>query len=106
MNGGIVAGGVATVWVPLDDMNRAVRFYGETLGLDVKTEGDDCTEFDANGLTIGLNARKGTHKVRGGGAVVDGRLDDPMELLESEGLRFTGDIGGHYRQFPTTVPSR
>ncbi|MDT5282161.1 MAG: hypothetical protein QOJ20_3356 [Mycobacterium sp.] len=57
-----MAGGVATVWVPLDDMNRAVRFYGETLGLDVKTEGDDWTEFDANGLTIGLNARKGTHK--------------------------------------------
>jgi hypothetical protein len=40
-------------------------------------------------VTIGLNARKGTHKVRGGGAVVDGRLDDPMELLESEGLPFT-----------------
>ena len=44
-----MASGVATVWVPLDDMNRAVRFYGETLGLDVKTEGDDWTEFDANG---------------------------------------------------------
>jgi hypothetical protein len=40
-------------------------------------------------VTVGLNARKGTHKVRGGGAVVDGRLDDPMELRESEELRFT-----------------
>jgi len=57
-------------------------------------------------VTAGLNARKGTHKVRGGGAVVDGRLDDPMELLESEGLRLIGDSGGHNRQFPTTVPSR
>ena len=57
-----MASGLATVWLPLDEMNRAVRFYGETMGLDVKTEGDDWTEFDANGLTIGLNARKGTHK--------------------------------------------
>ena len=52
-----MASGVATVWVPVDDMGRAVQFYGATLGLDVKTEGDNWTEFDANGLTIGLNAQ-------------------------------------------------
>ena len=54
-----MAGGVATVWVPVEDMDRAVRFYEQTLGLEVKSrEGEDWTELDANGLTIGLNGRE------------------------------------------------
>jgi predicted enzyme related to lactoylglutathione lyase len=30
--------GVATVWVPVEDMERAVAFYGDTLGLEVTEE--------------------------------------------------------------------
>ena len=37
-----MATSIATVWVPVDDMQRAVRFYAETLDLQVKdTEGND-----------------------------------------------------------------
>ena len=48
-----MASGVATVWLPVEDMSRAVKFYGETLGLTVKNEGDDWSEVDGNGVTIG-----------------------------------------------------
>ena len=55
-----MASGIATVWLPVEDMSRAVKFYGETLGLTVKNEGDDWSEVDGNGVTIGLNAREST----------------------------------------------
>lgn len=42
-----MASGVATVWLPVEDMNRAIRFYGQTLGLSAKSEGEDWSELDA-----------------------------------------------------------
>lgn len=94
-----MASGVATVWVPVDDMDRAVQFYGETLGLDVRNQGDDWTEFDANGLTIGLNAREGTHKGRGGGAVItfqpDRDLYDEVVRLTDAGVEFVDEVSQH-----------
>ena len=94
-----MASGVATVWLPVEDMSRAVRFYGETLGLDVRNEGDNWTEFDANGLTIGLNAREGTHKGRGGGAVItfqpDRDLYDEVVRLTDAGVEFVGEVSQH-----------
>ncbi len=30
-----MANGIATVWVPVEDMGRGVEFYGGTLGLTV-----------------------------------------------------------------------
>lgn len=53
VGGGCVAGGVATVWVPVDDMDRAVEFYREVLGLDLVDQQPQWSELDANGLTIG-----------------------------------------------------
>jgi predicted enzyme related to lactoylglutathione lyase len=94
-----MASGVATVWVPVDDMKRAVRFYGETLGLGVKSEGDDWSELDADGLMIGLNAREGTSKGHGGGAVItfqpESGLDDEVARLKEAGVEFTGGISEH-----------
>ena len=50
-----MAKSVATVWVPVDDMDRALGFYGDTLDLTVTKRTDDWSEVDAGGLTIGLN---------------------------------------------------
>ena len=47
--------GVAAVWLPVTDMERAVSFYGKTLGLPVTEHDGDWSEVDANGLKIGLN---------------------------------------------------
>lgn len=91
--------GVANVWVPVDDMKRAVGFYRETLGLDVKMETDEWTELDANGLSIGLNAREGTHDGHGGGAVItfqpEGDLDEEVARLRAAGVDFTDGVSEH-----------
>jgi predicted enzyme related to lactoylglutathione lyase len=88
-----VASGVATVWMPVRDMSRAVEFYGQTLGLEVTSTGDDWSELDANGVMIGLNARE-TAGGNGGGAMLtfqpDGSLDDEVDRLTSSGVEFSG----------------
>ena len=94
-----MADSVATVWVPVDDMQRALGFYGETLGLQVKKTTDDWSEVDAGGLTIGLNAREGTAAHSDGGAVItftpDGGIDDEVSRLQAAGVEFTGGISDH-----------
>ncbi len=87
------------MWVPVSDMSRAVEFYGTTLGLDVKDQGEDWSEIDANGLMIGLNARESASARDGGGAVItfqpDGSIDDEVARLKDGGVQFTGGISDH-----------
>ncbi|BDX32840.1 glyoxalase [Mycobacterium antarcticum] len=91
-----MASGVAAVWMPVEDMQRALKFYGETLGLSVKTEGDDWSELNANGVSIGLNAREATHGVGGGGAMLtlqpDITLYDEIVRLTDAGVEFIGEV--------------
>ena len=61
---------VATVWLPVQDMTRAVAFYRDTLGLTITGEDDDWSEIDADGLMIGLNAREEASGSSSGGAVM------------------------------------
>ncbi len=95
-----MATGVATVWVPVSDMDRALAFYRDTLGLSVKDQaGDDWAEIDADGLTIGLNGRETATSGSGGGAVIsfrpDGSIDDEVSRLREAGVEFTGEISDH-----------
>ena len=94
-----MASGVASVWVPVDDMDRAKRFYGETLRLEVGKETPEWSEVDAINLTIGLNAREGTSAPADGGAVItfspEGGIDAEVERLQGEGVQFTGGISDH-----------
>ena len=94
-----MASGVATVWVPVEDMDRAVTFYSDTLGLQVKDKQDEWAEIEADGLTIGLNARESASSASHGGAVIsfrpDGELEDEVERLRAAGVEFTGDISEH-----------
>lgn len=91
--------GVATVWVPVDDIDRAVKFYTETLGLTVKGQDGDWAEVDANGLSVGLNARESTHGGHGGGAVIsfqpEGDLAEEIDRLKGAGVEFIGDVAEH-----------
>ena len=50
--------GVAVIWMPVQDIERAKSFYGDTLGLQITNEDGDWAEVDANGLTLGLNGRE------------------------------------------------
>ena len=49
--------GIATVWLPVNDMDRATGFYADTLGLQLKDNHGEWAELEADGITIGLNAR-------------------------------------------------
>ncbi|WP_201778149.1 VOC family protein [Mycolicibacterium chubuense] len=90
---------MATVWLPVKDMQRALGFYGETLGLEVKQEGDEWSELDANGLMVGLNARESSGADGSGGALLtfqpDGGIDDEVSRLKDGGVSFVGDISDH-----------
>jgi predicted enzyme related to lactoylglutathione lyase len=94
-----MASGVATVWLPVKDMDRAVTFYSETLGLDVKKQQDEWSELDANGLMVGLNARESEGADGSGGALLtfqpEGSLEDEVSRLEDSGVQFVGDISEH-----------
>lgn len=94
-----MASGVAAVWVPVSDMQRAVAFYRDALGLTVTSESDDWSEIDAGGLRLGLNARESASPSSGGGAVVtfqpDGSIEDEVADLRAKGVEFTGDISEH-----------
>ena len=93
-----MASGVASVWVPVDDMARARAFYRDTLGLSEQKSTDDWSEFDANGLMIGLNAREGTGHSHGGAVITfqpDGDIESEVAELESMGVEFTGGISDH-----------
>jgi predicted enzyme related to lactoylglutathione lyase len=80
-------------------MDRAVRFYSDTLGLHLKDRSEDWSEIDANGLTIGLNARESATAADGGGAVItfepDGSIDEEVARLTEAGVEFTGGISDH-----------
>ena len=91
--------GIATVWLPVNDMDRATEFYSGTLGLRLKDNHGEWAEIDADGLTIGLNARDEEQPSPEGGAVIafrpDGDLDDAVERLQEQGVEFAGGISEH-----------
>lgn len=94
-----MASGVASVWVPVQDMERAVGFYRDVLRLDVKDQQEQWSEIDAGGLMIGLNAREKATGGSEGGAVIsfqpDGDIESEVERLKGAGVDFTGGISDH-----------
>ena len=91
--------GVAAVWLPVQNMERAVAFYGDTLGLKVQEQDGDWSEVDANGLKIGLNGSEQETPDGGGGALIafqpDGELEDEVERLKQAGVTFSDAISEH-----------
>ncbi len=93
-----MATGVASVWVPVEDMERARAFYRDTLGLTEQKTTEDWSEFDANGLMIGLNARESAQPADGGAVITfqpDGDLDSEVQALQGKGVQFSGGISDH-----------
>ncbi len=91
--------GVSVVWLPVDDMDRAVGFYEGTLGLTVRDRQEQWAEIDAGEVTIGLNARDSESPGGEGGAVVAFRVSDgidgEVERLSSQGVTFPGGVSDH-----------
>jgi catechol 2,3-dioxygenase-like lactoylglutathione lyase family enzyme len=94
-----IRGGNASVYI--SDMDRAVAFYTEALGLPLKTRiGGEWAEIDAGeGLVIGLHPARppATPPPGAGGAInIELRVWQPLEQvvadLEGRGVRFNGPI--------------
>jgi predicted enzyme related to lactoylglutathione lyase len=86
--------GVAAVWLPVTDMSRAIRFYGDTLGLEVEEHDGDWSEVDANGVKIGLNSSE-SPAGDGGAAIAfqpEGDIEAEVERLKSNGVEFPDEI--------------
>lgn len=87
--------GVDFVCVPTRDHDRAVAFYGETLGLErVKRWGDrPATEFQAGNLTLAVMdpSAFGQSEARPNSAPIAFQVDDveaARTLLQSKGVTF------------------
>ena len=90
---------VSNVWLPVNDMRRALGFYGDTLGIPVKETYDEWAVLELDGLTIGLNARDRESPGPQGGAVVSFRpaqsLDEAVEDLSGKGVELVDGITDH-----------
>jgi predicted enzyme related to lactoylglutathione lyase len=91
--------GVANVWVPVQDVDRALDFYQNTLGFSLVKRDGPWAEVDAGGLNIGLNGREPQGAGAGGGTVItfqpEGGLDAAVEDLKGKGVEFPGEISEH-----------
>jgi len=89
--------GNVTVYV--SNMDRAVRFYSETLGLKLAYRfGDHWASIEAGkGLTIGLHpespqsraGRKGSMSI---GLELSASIHDAVKVLKNKGVRFNGPV--------------
>lgn len=91
--------GISAVWLPVTDMDRAVQFYSQTLGLSVKDQQDQWTELELDGQTIGLNGRSEESPSGDGGALIafasDGDIEDEVSRLTAAGVEFSGEVSDH-----------
>ena len=91
-------GGNVTVMV--SDMDRAVRFYTEALGLTLKLRyGDGWAEVQGPGITLGLHPARpgGPTGGQAGGLSIGLQVDDldaAVATLEKRGVEFRGVIEG------------
>ena len=100
----MIQGGNATIYV--SDMDRAVTFYTETLGLKLKDRyGNEWAAIDAgDGLILGLHpqsehspaGRSGSISV---GFLVTESIDQVVARLTDRGVTFRGPVQGD-PQFP------
>ena len=90
---------VATVWVPVADIERAIGFYRDTLGLEVEKKDGDWAEVDANGLTIGLNGDESEGAGARGGPVIAFRpqeeIDSALRTLRERGVEVAAEVSEH-----------
>jgi predicted enzyme related to lactoylglutathione lyase len=91
--------GIATVWLPVSDMDRALQFYSETLGLDIEEHQEDWSLVTAGAVSIGLNGRDEEASGGEGGAVIAFRpsdeIEDAVEALAAEGVEIAGGVTEH-----------
>jgi catechol 2,3-dioxygenase-like lactoylglutathione lyase family enzyme len=92
--------GVGLVYFFVSDMDRAVTFYRDMLGLPLLYRtGDDWAQFDAGPVQLGLHGSgQGEHRPGGTLAFRVDDLDSSRAALTARGLSFTPEGGGEGRE--------
>lgn len=90
---------IDTVWLPVTNMERAVAFYRDSLGLEVLEHDGDWSEVTAGDQKIGLNGSGSESPSGDGGAVlafgVTGDIESEVRALKDKGVEFTGELSDH-----------
>lgn len=101
----------SSAYYVVKNMDQAVSFYKDTLGLSVKfRDGNRWTQFDVNGVAVALaDPSEGTVPVGGGGTVVL-EVDNLMEMRErliqsGAAVNDIVDMGGHGKYFTVRDPA-
>ena len=90
--------GIAVVWLPVSDMDRALEFYGDTLGLDIEQQEDDWSMVVAGSVRIGLNGRAEEVSGGEGGAIIafaTADIEESVSELRAAGVDIAGDVSEH-----------
>lgn len=96
----ILANTDAIANLPVRDIGRARRFYGETLGLaQVDSEGDNVVVYRSGDsrLLVYRSDFAGTNQATAATWIVGDRLDDVVRALREKGVAFE-----HYDNMPDT----
>jgi predicted enzyme related to lactoylglutathione lyase len=91
--------GIDTVFYQVCNMERAVAFYGDTLGLElVRREGNDWAEFNAGAINLSLSGELAVAPQKGGATVVlrTAEMDAMAARLKEAGtvVGTVEDLGG------------
>jgi predicted enzyme related to lactoylglutathione lyase len=79
---------LAAVWLPVTDVDRAVDFYGDTLGLEVEQHESDWAIVAAGHVRVGLNGNPEEPAGEGGAVIafaVGDELEDAIDQLNAAG---------------------
>ena len=88
-------GRIKQVWFWVADMDRAVAFYSEALGLQVvRRHGDEWVEMDAGPIRVALHGTDATERPTGGTVVFEvDDLDATRFAMEMRGAVFEEHVG-------------
>jgi predicted enzyme related to lactoylglutathione lyase len=74
------------------NMKKSVKFYKDTLGLHIKTESADWTEFFSDGTVLALHPAKKKYKLKAGPNILIGfmvsDLDNSVKQLKKKKVKF------------------
>ena len=92
--------GVRDVYYNAQDINRALKFYRDVLGLRVLSETPSWCMLEIGGVRIGLESTDGkpVSRVRDAGATLtlkSTNIREDVQQLKSKDVKFLSDIGDY-----------
>ena len=82
---------ISAIIVTVSNMKASTAFYRDTLGISIKFESPDWTEFITEGTTLALHSTTDQRKAQPGGVSFGFRvnnIDEVYDLLQARGVQF------------------